>query len=119
VKPRPPPPDATIKAMWWVHGVAWVVAGISFVCYGTAKPQGATFFDKVMNTGWKKVPWDQGLLKASLVFNFIAIIMALVVVVMSLSRPSVFHDRTWAWALVMVVACAVGLFVVAPHLSTR
>jgi formate-dependent nitrite reductase membrane component NrfD len=105
--------------MWWFHGIAWTVAAISFLCYGTAKPVGATFFDKVMATGWKKVPWDQGLLKAALLLNFLAIVLGLVAVVLSLSRPNQAKDRTWVWALVLLISCGVGLFIIAPHMSAR
>lgn len=112
-------PDGVTLVMWWIHGAAWFVSGISFFCYGTAKPQGATFFDKVMDTGWKKAPWDQGLLKAAVALNLLAIVLGLVVVVMSVSRPSEVHDRSWAWALVMIAACGAGLFVIGPQLSAR
>lgn len=108
--------DPSAKVPNWMIAIGWAVAFASFLCFGVAKPEGASMFDKMMDTGRTLPGWNLGLLRAALGLNLVASLTAMVAMVLNVGRPGRRDSQTMGGLLIAL--CVVGLVVVVMRLSS-
>lgn len=98
-----------------VAGVGWLIGLGSMICFGLAKPEQKSMFDRMMTSSRPVVePWDPTMLRAALGLNLLALLVGIVAVVLNLGRPGKGQDQVLPGLLIAL--CVMGLLFIVPQL---
>lgn len=98
-----------------IQAVGWLFAIASILCFGVAKPEQVSMFDRMIETGRDGTNnFDPTLVRAALGLDVLAVLIGFIAMALNIGRPGGAQNQVLPGLL--VVLCIVGIFVMVPRL---
>lgn len=70
-------PDAVIKAVWWIAGISWLLFIAASVFTEQARPENATFFDRLFDISVRNY-WNEAMLRYAFFIMWINLFVCII-----------------------------------------